>query len=110
MLWAYRITPCITTGQSPFVLMRGRIPISKDNIGWMSGARKVNWSLVEVRKKLKEAHDAYKSYYDRRNNCKPVNISVNDHVRVKLPGIKETVKIGSLICYEYKNCSVIQRY
>ena len=41
MIWCYRITPCTSTGHSPFALMRGRLHISKDNVSWSSGEREL---------------------------------------------------------------------
>ncbi|KAJ1099681.1 hypothetical protein NDU88_004780 [Pleurodeles waltl] len=63
--------------------MRGRTPMSKDNVGWLKAAKRVEWSPEEVKTNIEKAQDKYKKYYDDIHKCKEVKLGVGDVVRVK---------------------------
>lgn len=55
-LWAFHVTPCESTGASTFVLLRGRTPITKDNVRWLA-PKKVAWSTGGVKEKMFLSND-----------------------------------------------------
>ncbi|KAJ1165967.1 hypothetical protein NDU88_006384 [Pleurodeles waltl] len=78
------------TNASPFELMRGRPPMSKDNVGWLKDAKRVEWCPEEVKTNIEKAQDKYKKHYDDIHKCKEFNLCVGDVVRVK--SNKHTIK------------------
>ena len=74
----YRCTEHCTTGSTPYQLMFNREPKTKlPAIGKKSELyEKVN--QYDVQKKL-----TMKSYYDKRNNAKRVELNVDDHVYMR---------------------------
>lgn len=72
MLWGYRLTPSLT-GFSPFALMRGREPFTKDNIGWMDSTRHIEWSPKVVKENIIKAQQMYKNNFDKKNATRVEN-------------------------------------
>ncbi|KAJ1216459.1 hypothetical protein NDU88_004061 [Pleurodeles waltl] len=70
--------------------MRGRTPMSKDNVGWLKAAKRVEWCPEEVKTNIEKAQDKYKKYYDDIHKCKEVKLCVGDVVRFK--SNKHTIK------------------
>ncbi|KAJ1109292.1 hypothetical protein NDU88_006654 [Pleurodeles waltl] len=63
--------------------MRGRTPMSRDNVGWLKAAKRVEWCPEEVRKNNEKAQDKYKKYFDDIHKSKEIKLCVDDAVRVK---------------------------
>ncbi|KAJ1101541.1 hypothetical protein NDU88_006608 [Pleurodeles waltl] len=85
MIWMYR-TSSTVTGHTLFTVMRGRIPFTKDNQGWLSKSRMKEWSPVEVKKNIQKAQGLYKNFVDLKSGAKEINLKKGDVVYVKLPG------------------------
>ncbi|KAJ1204033.1 hypothetical protein NDU88_007814 [Pleurodeles waltl] len=63
--------------------MRGRIPFSKINPGWMQRSRQVLWSKEHVRKCIKSSQEKNKKYFNNKYGTKEAHLNVGDWVRVK---------------------------
>ncbi|KAJ1123596.1 hypothetical protein NDU88_002064 [Pleurodeles waltl] len=73
----------MSTNASPFELMRGRTPMSKENVGWLKVAKRVELSPEEVKKNIERAQDKYKRYFDDVHKSKEIKLCVGDVARVK---------------------------
>ena len=82
MLWAMRSTPHISTGVSPFTLMRGRVARTALNREWM-GKTEIDTNkceqVLDVRKCVQKGYVTVQPYKS------PRIIRVGDWVRVKSP-------------------------
>lgn len=84
MIWMYRITPTVT-GYSPFTIMKGRVPFTKDNQCWLKHSRLSEWSPDCVKENILSHQEKYKKYTDEKCRARKINLKVGDLVKVKLP-------------------------
>ncbi|KAJ1200500.1 hypothetical protein NDU88_004324 [Pleurodeles waltl] len=83
---AYRFSPHVMMGKSPFELFRRRIPNTKLCPGWMD-CMKINYSLFKTEWKKREERlmcRRNQEYDERKKVCK-INVNVGDVVKVKSP-------------------------
>lgn len=82
-MWAYCITPT-RTGYSPFKILRGRDPFTKDNIAWKKRTVQSKWSPDIVRRNLEDAQRTYMDHYNKRRTVKEKSLERGEWVRVRL--------------------------
>lgn len=87
-LWAYRITPT-NTGYSPFKILRGREPFTKDNVAWKQRTIVSKWSPAVVHHNLEKAQRVYIEHFNKRRNVKDTSLERGEWVRVKLAQLKK---------------------
>lgn len=82
-VWAYRITPTCTS-YSPFRILRGREPFTKDNVTWNRKRVCGRWSPAVVRSRLRKIHESYIDKFGKKHHTEDVNLRIGDWVRIKL--------------------------
>lgn len=65
-LWAYRITPT-STAYSPFRILRGREPFTKDDVAWNSMKTCSKWSPALVRSNLRKMHESCRAHFEKKH-------------------------------------------
>lgn len=84
MLWSYYTTPNVSTGHSPFELLRGRKAGSKLSPGWLCKDKEVEINSEEVRRKV-EIKQKYKEMYDKKWGTKNKPLKQGEWVLVRKP-------------------------
>ncbi|KAJ1128345.1 hypothetical protein NDU88_006724 [Pleurodeles waltl] len=87
--------------------MRVRTLMSKDNLGWLKDAKRVEWCPEEVKKNIEKAQDKYKRYFDDVHKSKEIRLYVGDDVRVKSKG--RYVVMVSLFSNASRSCWLHRR-
>lgn len=82
MLKSYRATPHATTGETPFLLLRGRPMRTKLNVLLPEDSPD---QFIQVRARVKQRQNKSKQYTDRKRGSKFLKIAVGDKVRVRKP-------------------------
>lgn len=81
-VWAYRITPT-KTGYSPFKILRGRDPFTRDNIAWKQRTTQSKWSPAMVRRNLERAQEIYTNHFNKRRSVKKTSLEEGEWVRIR---------------------------